>query len=111
MIKERMIGQEGKLHIVRSQDVQPVLEANQRARTSELNRKSEFRHAGSVPMVVAEQWSRECGAAIGTKEFAGYVKKNLWTAIGLNCASTALMYLCCNRKGHSNGYSSRPHRE
>jgi hypothetical protein len=77
MIKERMIEDDGKLHIIRSQDVQSVLDANQRARTGEMNRKSEMRHAGSIPMVIAEQWSRECGAAIGTKEFAGYVKKKL----------------------------------
>lgn len=77
MIKDKMIEDDGKLHIIRSQDVQPILDANQRARTSELNRHSGLRHAGSVPMVVAEQWSRECGAAIGTKEFAGYVKKKL----------------------------------
>jgi len=77
MIKERMIEDGGKLHIIRSQDVQGVLDKNQRARTSELNRHSEMRHAGSIPLVIAEQWSRECGAAIGTKEFAGYVKKKL----------------------------------
>lgn len=77
MIKERMIEQGGKLHVVRSQDVAPILDANECARNGELNRRSEMRHAGSVPFVIAEQWSRECGAAIGTKEFAEYVKKKL----------------------------------
>lgn len=77
MIKEKMIEQDGKLQIIRSQDVQSVLEDNQRASLAGLNRKSEMRHAGSIPLVIAEQWSRECGAAIGTKEFGEYVKKKL----------------------------------
>ena len=76
-ISEKMFEDDGKLKIVRSQDVQPILEANKRAQNSELDRKSEMRRAGSIPYVIAEQWSRECGAAIGTKEFGEYVKKKL----------------------------------
>lgn len=72
-----MIEQDGKLHVVRSQDVQPILDANKRAANSDLDRTSGFRRAGSIPYVIAEQWSRECGAAIGTKEFGEYVKKKL----------------------------------
>jgi len=77
MIKERMFEDDGKLQIVRSQDVQPILDANKIAQNTEINRKSEMRRAGSIPYVIAEQWSRECGAAIGTKEFGEYVKKKL----------------------------------
>jgi len=76
-ISERMFEDDGTLRVIRSQDVQPILEANKRAQNSELNRKSEMRRAGSIPMVVAEQWSRECGAAIGTQEFGKYAKKKL----------------------------------
>ena len=36
-----------------------------------------MRLAGSIPFVVAEMWSRECGAKIGSQEFAEYVKKKL----------------------------------
>jgi hypothetical protein len=35
------------------------------------------RKIGSIPFVVADQWSRECGAGIGTKEFAAYCKRKL----------------------------------
>jgi hypothetical protein len=77
MIKERMFEEDGKLRILRSQDVQPILEANKRAQNTEIDRKSEMRRAGSIPYVIAEQWSRECGAAIGTKEFGEYAKKKL----------------------------------
>jgi len=41
-------------------------------------------HAGRfvarVPLVTAEQWSRECGAAIGTVEFGLYMKKEIQSA-------------------------------
>jgi len=32
---------------------------------------------GRIPFVVCEEWSRECGANIGSKEFAAYVQKKL----------------------------------
>ena len=35
------------------------------------------RWVGSVPLVIAEQWSRECGAAIGTHEYATYLRRKL----------------------------------
>jgi len=76
-ISEKMFEEDGTLRILRSQDVQPILEANKRAQNSELDRKSEMRRAGSIPYVIAEQWSRECGAAIGTQEFGKYAKKKL----------------------------------
>jgi len=38
-------------------------------------------HAGRfvarVPLVVAEQWARECGANIGSVEFGLYMKKQI----------------------------------
>ena len=41
-------------------------------------------HAGRfvarVPLVTAEQWSRECGAAIGSVEFGLYMKKQIQSA-------------------------------
>jgi hypothetical protein len=38
---------------------------------------AKFRLAGRIDAVTAEQWSRECGAAIGTQEFALYCKRKL----------------------------------
>jgi hypothetical protein len=35
------------------------------------------RWVGSIPLVIAELWSKECGAAIGTHEYAGYIRKKL----------------------------------
>jgi len=55
MIKERMFEEDGTLRILRSQDVQPILEANKRAQNTEIDRKSEMRRAGSIPYVIAEQ--------------------------------------------------------
>lgn len=34
-------------------------------------------HLGSIDAVTARNWAKECGAAIGTKEFAAYAKKKL----------------------------------
>jgi len=38
---------------------------------------ADWRHVGSIPLVIAEKWSRECGAAIGTREFMAYCKRKL----------------------------------
>lgn len=32
---------------------------------------------GSIDTITASNWAKECGAAIGTKEFAAYAKKKL----------------------------------
>jgi len=41
-------------------------------------------HAGRfvarVPLVLVEQWARECGAAMGTVEFGLYAKKQIQLA-------------------------------
>lgn len=34
-------------------------------------------YLGSIDPITAVNWSRECGAAVGTKEFAKYAKKKL----------------------------------
>lgn len=34
-------------------------------------------YLGSIPMVIASQWAKECGSGIGTKEFGEYAKKKL----------------------------------
>lgn len=78
-IGERMIEQDGKLHVVRSQDVQAIIDQNkvERELLPSMYGEAAYRKIGSIPFVVAEQWSDECGAAIGTKEFALYCKKKL----------------------------------
>lgn len=61
----------------RTQDVQFILDDNQRLAQETQHHRGDLRMAGRIPFVVAEQWARECGAAIGTKEFAVYCKSKL----------------------------------
>lgn len=37
----------------------------------------DMRLAGTIPGVIAEAWATECGASIGTQEFAAYVQRKL----------------------------------
>lgn len=79
IVKEKMIYEDDKLHIVREQDVSEILRQTHYLRENSPTRTREgnWRLAGRIPLVVAEQWSRECKAGIGSKEFAEYVKKKL----------------------------------
>lgn len=77
MIKERILTDDDLLIVQRSQDVQSILDEAKHLRDFAPSRKNEMRHAGTIPFVIAEQWSRECGAAIGTKEFALYCRRKL----------------------------------
>jgi hypothetical protein len=78
-VKERMVEQDGKLIIQRSQDVQSLLDDNARLGSiaPSAHGDAKFRLAGRIPLVVAEQWASECGAAVGTQEFGLYVKRKL----------------------------------
>ncbi len=69
----------GMMTVARSQDVTSIIRANKaEAETApKMFGQAAVRKVGSIPFVVAEGWSRECGAAIGTKEFAEYCKKKL----------------------------------
>lgn len=69
----------GRLVINRSEDVTNLIEVNKHeAETApKMSGHAAVRKVGSIPAVIAEQWSRECGAGIGTKEFAQYCKKKL----------------------------------
>lgn len=78
-VTERMFEEDGKLIVSRHQDVQSLLDDNKdlAAIAPSMHGDAAFRLAGRIPLVVAEQWSRECGEAIGTQGFAVYVKKKL----------------------------------
>ena len=67
-VNETMLEADGKLIVKRSQDVQAILDNNQRESADLPSMFGEARHRkiGSIPFVVAEAWSRECGAGIGT---------------------------------------------
>ena len=70
---------DGRLVIRRSQDVESLIALNKHEAevAPSMHGDAAVRKVGSIPFVVAEQWSRECGAAIGSKEFALYCKRKL----------------------------------
>jgi hypothetical protein len=78
-IVERMVEEDGKLTISRAQNVQALLDENHQLSTiaPSAHCDAKFRLAGRIPLVVAEQWSAECGEAIGTKAFSEYVRRKL----------------------------------
>ena len=78
-IGERMVEEDGKLHVHRQQDVQAILQRNKDEAEILPSKYGEpaWRKVGSIPFVVAEQWSMECGAGIGTHEFMAYCKRKL----------------------------------
>lgn len=78
-VNERMIEQDGKLIIQRHQEVSALLDENYQLSTiaPSAHGDAKFRLAGRIPLVIAEQWSAECGEAIGTQAFAQYVRRKL----------------------------------
>lgn len=78
-IRERMVEQDGKLYVDRYQDVTSLIEQNkiEAEIMPSMYGEAAWRKVGSIPFTLAEAWSKECGANIGTKEFALYAKKKL----------------------------------
>lgn len=80
-IRERLVldGDGKRFHFVKSQDVQGVLDAAKdaaetlRPNTGPVGSK----YLGTVPMLIAQQWAKTCGAAIGSKAWAAYAKSQL----------------------------------
>lgn len=81
-VNEKIIAHDDKIIVSRSQDVQSILDDNQRLSDELPSMYGD--HAGRfvarVPLVLAEQWSRECGAGIGTQEFGVYMKSKIQSA-------------------------------
>lgn len=78
-VMERMIEEDGKLVVDRRQDIDALIDQNKAEADAapSMFGQAAVRKVGSIPLVVAEQWSRECGEAIGTKAFAEYCKRKL----------------------------------
>ena len=78
-IKEKILAEDNKIQVVRSQDVSGILKEihDLKDHIPSMHGDAKARWVGSIPLVIAEQWSRECGAAIGTHEYAGYIRKKL----------------------------------
>jgi hypothetical protein len=79
VITEKIVEEDGKIQIVREQDCAGLLKTLKKMRelAPRHSGQDRTRWVGSIPLVMAEEWSRECGAAIGTKEFAQHIKKKL----------------------------------
>ena len=77
LLKTKIKEEDNKLHVVRTQDVQRILDFNKERNIDGHNRKSDMRLVGSIPFVVIEMWMKESGAKMGSKEFQEYVKKKL----------------------------------
>lgn len=70
----------GIIHVKRSVDAEPVMQAMKDY--GDIIDRSKSRVAGtkmigSIDPVTAAIWRKECGAGIGTREFAAYAKKKL----------------------------------
>ena len=78
-INEKILAEDNKIQVVRSQDVSGILKEihDLKDHIPSMHGDAKARWVGSIPLVIAEQWSRECGAAIGTHEYAGYIRKKL----------------------------------
>lgn len=78
-VMERMVEDDGKLIVDRRQNIDDLIEQNkaEAAEAPSMFGQAAVRKIGSIPLVVAEQWSRECGEAIGTRAFAEYCKRKI----------------------------------
>jgi len=76
-LKTTYHGEDDKLIVNRSQDVQDILDFNKERNIDGHNKKSDMRLVGSIPFVVIEMWMQESGLKLGSQEFAEYVKKKL----------------------------------
>lgn len=70
----------GAIHVRRAVDAEPVMQAMKDYGDVINPRKSKVagaRMIGAIDPITASIWRKECGAGIGTKEFAAYAKKKL----------------------------------
>jgi|TARA_B110000503_G_C7011742_1_gene356004 hypothetical protein len=77
ILNTQWLAEDGKVVVKRSQDVSHILDFNKSKQSDGHNRKSDLRHVGQIPFVVAEQWMKECGCKLGSPEYLEYVKKKL----------------------------------
>lgn len=78
-VKERYVDTDTGFNIVAEQDCTDVLQGVKDAGYL-LPKKTKgdgARYMGSIPLVFAQQWAKECGAKIGTKEFSEYAFKKM----------------------------------
>jgi hypothetical protein len=79
VVEEMFDTDDGGLHIKRSQDTSNIVQhvKDMRDIAPKMYGDAAYRYIGEIPMVLAEQWSAECGASIGSDEFTVYCKRKL----------------------------------
>lgn len=80
MIYSERVFEDGKLHVRRTQDVEPILDLNKRMANEPQTRAGTFRHVATIPNVILEKWIAEEGANVLTMdkdEFALFIKRRL----------------------------------
>jgi hypothetical protein len=74
-IHEKIVTKDGVVQIIKTQNVEPMFDAIRAAK--ELPKSPTMRYIGSIPMLLGQQWAKECGAAIGTKQWREYAHSKL----------------------------------
>lgn len=75
-----LLDSDGKsFHFVKTQNVQQILDAaKDAADTLKPNTgPAGGKYLGTVPVLIAQQWAKECGAVVGSREWAKYAKDKL----------------------------------
>ena len=76
-VTERLHRGDGLMRIVKTQTVSDKFFDAVRARKDSVHPSSLMRFRGSVPIMVAQRWAIECGAAIGTRQWRQYASNQL----------------------------------
>lgn len=80
IVERLFLDSDGKsFHFVKRQNVQDILAAaKDAAETLRPNTgPAGGKYLGTVPVLIAQQWAKECGAAVGSREWAQYAKTKL----------------------------------
>lgn len=77
-IGEKFIDGEGsRFHVRRTYDVEPDLKRAARLRSEGSGKSETFWHVGSIPTVVLEEWAREAGINVMSKEMDEVIMRKL----------------------------------
>lgn len=71
---------DGTFTISRTQDVEPILDNNKALQNIPQDKKSDFRHVASIPLVIIEKWISEEGRPVYSMdgpEFARMIRRKL----------------------------------
>lgn len=76
---ERIIDEADKFHILKTQDVEPILKSIQRLPEMQTFKRhlNPLRLKAVIPNVIAVQWARESGTKLYSKDWLAFVGKKL----------------------------------